>query len=90
MAENNNNPQDLQAHFKPVPIPDPNTGIDKQNDIAKLVAEDEGLANAVDLSVINSFRTISENREKQYQIYVSLTKALDLWYRMGKRKKVYS
>lgn len=74
MAENNNNPQDLQAHFKPVPIPDPNTGIDKQNDIAKLVAEDEGLANAVDLSVINSFRTISENREKQYQIYDEMGK----------------
>ena len=69
MADNNQNNEPVQAPFKPVPIPDPNTGIDQKNNLAKLVATDEGLANNIDISIINSFRTISENRERQYQIY---------------------
>jgi hypothetical protein len=61
--------EDIQAKFKAVQTPQPNIGIEGQNNLANLVANDEGLNSSINTDELTKFRTSSETRESLYQIF---------------------
>ena len=64
----------LKYNFKPIPKQTPNIGIDSKNALVNLLANDEGVAETLDGSILNSFRNISDNRETLYTMYDSMSK----------------
>lgn len=82
MAEEKDN---KPVKFKAVPPSDQNIGIEVKKDLAKKLAQDEGMASQLDSSVLAPFREISTRRETQYKMYDEMAKdiivssALDLY-----------
>lgn len=64
----------LRYKFTPIPKSTPNIGIDSKNALVNLLAQDEGVAETLDGSLLNSFRNISDNRENLYKMYDSMSK----------------
>ena len=58
---------DIGKRITPVPKPETNIGIDTKNEFFDNI-EDAGEAQAIDISEINSFSQISNNRETLYQV----------------------
>ena len=57
----------IGSKINPIPVPETNIGIDTQDDFYKTLAE-AGTANAIDISAIESFSQLSQNRETLYQV----------------------
>lgn len=67
--KNNLNEEQLQTKFVPKAIPTPNIGVDLSNELMDSMISDSMASSSVDMSIISSFRTISERRENLYKIY---------------------
>ena len=71
--------------FKPTPKSGQNIGIDTDKSLVKLLANDEGISQALDTSSLTNFRNISDRRELIYSTFDEMAKdivissALDLY-----------
>lgn len=71
--------------FTPVGKPTPNIGVDNKNSIVNKLANDNSYNTAISYDIINSFRTISDQREFQYKVFdemvqdVIISSAIELY-----------